>query len=512
MTGILWVVLLTIVWMIHIPIVRLSDVKNIEKYRTLRYLAMGTFSWGVLIILQNVFTKGIDVYYVSILIYPTVFFLSVMIFRVIFLFSSCAIPTFIIRLSVAFILINLVIALTNPIHMQYMQIPLDENTTLLDFKDAQPGVFFYIHTGLAYAYLLVAFGHLIGHLYLKRNAMRYRLFFMVIVMSIVFGLAINVIHVFVYTMRLDPTFLFIALVTLALYFIMYKNDSDLALLASRQRYMLSHMREMTLLFNERGERVDASQSIESDLNIKIALIDDLKTFKTLAASQGIVLFETFEALQNETIDPSKRYISQKIQAFPIERLGIEGTLVLLYDETETVKLMHAIDVARRTDTMTETYNRNHFEQSLERFNQDGRINGVIMFDLNHLKRINDALGHHEGDAMIERFVTAMKKATKDRDGEIYRMGGDEFLYVERDATKEVLKTIAETIKTLNSAHPLNALTSFAYGIAIRKAEESFERLIIRADHALYSNKSHQRVDEAAFNEQLENLKAKHTKS
>ncbi|VAW77705.1 diguanylate cyclase/phosphodiesterase (GGDEF & EAL domains) with PAS/PAC sensor(s), partial [hydrothermal vent metagenome] len=81
------------------------------------------------------------------------------------------------------------------------------------------------------------------------------------------------------------------------------------------------------------------------------------------------------------------------------------------------------------DTLTELPNRkllhNHLQQELLRSNRSGRPLVLIISDLNHFKEINDTLGHHIGDQILQQAATRLFETFRKSDS-VARLGGDEF--------------------------------------------------------------------------------------
>ena len=96
-----------------------------------------------------------------------------------------------------------------------------------------------------------------------------------------------------------------------------------------------------------------------------------------------------------------------------------------YRMREEKKLQYYEKLAN-TDLLTGAFNRNAYENVLQRLSQRGKGYGAVLFDLNDLKIINDNYGHEKGDTAIICCYEIIMKAFGDR-GKCYRIGGDEFL-------------------------------------------------------------------------------------
>lgn len=80
------------------------------------------------------------------------------------------------------------------------------------------------------------------------------------------------------------------------------------------------------------------------------------------------------------------------------------------------------------DKLTGLGNRNNYIQTLEQLEKIPPPNlGVVFIDLNGLKMVNDQLGHDAGDEYIKNLADVFRKHFREED--IYRIGGDEFVFL-----------------------------------------------------------------------------------
>lgn len=117
--------------------------------------------------------------------------------------------------------------------------------------------------------------------------------------------------------------------------------------------------------------------------------------------------------------------------------------------------------------------------------------GVIMFDLNNLKLVNDSLGHEMGDRYIEAFSAILASIQNDRIG-AYRVGGDEFAVIleQTNAVEihHILHRLEEKVEEYNGKHDI--AISYARGYEISTSDHYYlmEELTRRADSQMYRNK------------------------
>lgn len=148
------------------------------------------------------------------------------------------------------------------------------------------------------------------------------------------------------------------------------------------------------------------------------------------------------------------------------------------------------------DFLTGITNRRHFYENAERVVQRSRLQqstvSVIMFDLDHFKKINDDYGHEAGDAVLCSITAPVINALRPLDL-FSRTGGEEFLVLLPDITLDAAAAIAgrirlaiESAEILVDATPIKVTVSL--GVAQWDGRESLQRLISRVDVAMYEAK------------------------
>ena len=153
-----------------------------------------------------------------------------------------------------------------------------------------------------------------------------------------------------------------------------------------------------------------------------------------------------------------------------------------------------------TDPLTGLSNRRSFERDLERYlslsRRGGEPLGVIMIDLDHFKRYNDACGHLSGDNVLRSVGAALQARARDYDV-VARWGGDEFciLVPKTDsagavaAAKRFIIAINESLADL-SRPDVSAVLNASAGVACFPEDgDQGRELVSRADAALYRAKA-----------------------
>lgn len=144
------------------------------------------------------------------------------------------------------------------------------------------------------------------------------------------------------------------------------------------------------------------------------------------------------------------------------------------------------------DLLTQVPNRRHFGELARRAlrREGNRSAAVLMFDIDHFKRINDDLGHAAGDQAL-RLVSQCVQSTLRAQDVAGRHGGDEFVLLLpgtslRDAMAAATRMVssAQALAVVQEMPPL----SLSFGVVELRAHESLDEAIARADQALFEAK------------------------
>jgi diguanylate cyclase (GGDEF)-like protein len=164
----------------------------------------------------------------------------------------------------------------------------------------------------------------------------------------------------------------------------------------------------------------------------------------------------------------------------------------------TLNLRTRLEHQSIRDPLTNLFNRNFMQISLEReLSRAARQNqtlAVLMLDVDHFKRFNDAHGHAAGDAALRRMAEIFQTTIRAEDIAC-RYGGEEFTIMLPDVTVQTACDRAEQIRAsianLQVAADLRTYSGFtiSIGVAFYPADgDSADQLLRRADEALYNSK------------------------
>ncbi len=171
--------------------------------------------------------------------------------------------------------------------------------------------------------------------------------------------------------------------------------------------------------------------------------------------------------------------------------------VILYRQVKSIEERKRVEIYKGlaySDMLTGLGNRTGFDREFERLHEHtpkGTLVTLVMFDLNHLKVINDSFGHQAGDDYIMAMADCLKKVFG-RFGNCFRYGGDEFAVVmvnQGGRAEELVKEFEEELRQFNMRTDNKLSASVGYAELEWNGSEDFEKeLFEMADEKLYSDK------------------------
>jgi len=166
-------------------------------------------------------------------------------------------------------------------------------------------------------------------------------------------------------------------------------------------------------------------------------------------------------------------------------------------QTKLMGLAEEFEYAAKHDSLTGLANRREGHEQLdiehERYLRSGRAFSVILLDIDLFKRINDNYGHAVGDRIIREVANQLRNQCR-RIDTVTRWGGEEFLILSPETTLTDATLLAERIRVAIAGPTVTVRNrelkvTVSSGVATVSGQESPDRLLQRADDALYAAKN-----------------------
>jgi diguanylate cyclase (GGDEF)-like protein len=175
-------------------------------------------------------------------------------------------------------------------------------------------------------------------------------------------------------------------------------------------------------------------------------------------------------------------------------VAIQG---IIRNITDKIELQQKLEYKASHDTLTDLYNRGHFESKMEQYDRISDVSiAIVIFDLDELKVINDHYGHKMGDNLIKETAGIIKRFSGD-DVIAARIGGDEFAVLLVNTDFAQADAFMDNIQ--NELHQLNEDEERLFRIKISKgcafsstSIGKMDELFIEADNRMYREKNKKR--------------------
>jgi len=182
-------------------------------------------------------------------------------------------------------------------------------------------------------------------------------------------------------------------------------------------------------------------------------------------------------------------------------VGGFGLLLIAVFGIQLTDSFNELEEQTEIDGLTQINNRYYFDNHFHReYLRARRINSplsIVIGDIDDFKAFNDAYGHQAGDNCLKSVAQALQDALHRPGDLVARYGGEEFGILLPDTTPEgayaLVEVLRARIEALNISHQSNRASKYvtiSFGVATFTGKESsLEKLLERADRALYQAKA-----------------------
>jgi diguanylate cyclase (GGDEF)-like protein len=196
------------------------------------------------------------------------------------------------------------------------------------------------------------------------------------------------------------------------------------------------------------------------------------------------------SLRDSNLDKTNQEIFEEISRLNNEVVNAQRELAR--KNRELNELNDKLEALMIRDPLTKLYNNRHlrqrFVEECKRAVRFGYSISLAMIDLNNFKVVNDTYGHATGDKTLVLFADLCMKHTREGLDIVFRVGGDEFLILFINCTKEAGIKILERLDAEFKNE--SKISSLAYGVVSFSGaeEEDLEARMAQADAMMYEHK------------------------
>lgn len=242
------------------------------------------------------------------------------------------------------------------------------------------------------------------------------------------------------------------------------------------------------------QMLETSETIARELDDTVS---NLRGAGGEAGSYAKVLQSAAERFEGGVDSAEFREVVQHLAVTTHEMVAHHLKLAEQIDATtrqvqELQKALQSVKVEALTDGLTGLANRRMFEDTLRRRAADANADKsdlcLVMFDIDHFRRLNEAWGHSLGDQVL-RYIAAVLRAHAQGDVLAARFGGEEFalimprtnLYLAEALAARVSKAVKSKRLSLKSTGDVIGEVTVSVGVARFRDGEAVEDLVARAE-------------------------------
>ncbi len=193
---------------------------------------------------------------------------------------------------------------------------------------------------------------------------------------------------------------------------------------------------------------------------------------------------------------SMRNKNSELHAFTvsINRYDKKSHVINFTDISDTMLEKLDLEDQITHDELTNAYNRVYYNSNISRLininKQKNEKTGIIFFDIDHFKKVNDTYGHYIGDTTLKNLVFLLMQHIRISD-KLIRWGGEEFVIISSANTLNDVFQQAEYLRKKIEQHSFVSVKKLtcSFGVAISQEGIDIKETIKAADKKLYDAKA-----------------------
>ncbi|HVJ64692.1 MAG TPA: GGDEF domain-containing protein [Bdellovibrionota bacterium] len=209
---------------------------------------------------------------------------------------------------------------------------------------------------------------------------------------------------------------------------------------------------MGKVFRLKPGRNVIGRHVDSTIQINQRAVSSFHTDIRVGTDQSAIL-EDLKSLNGTYVNSNKVETPVLLKQNDLVKVG---SYVFKYvDNHLDASFSETLHEAGTIDTLTGAYNKGHLLKLINSsidIAKGGFLLSLIIFDLDHFKKVNDTYGHIAGDYVLKESVKIIRDQVIRADDKLGRFGGEEFVVLMHDTPLQVAKEVAERVRATLAAH------------------------------------------------------------
>lgn len=244
-----------------------------------------------------------------------------------------------------------------------------------------------------------------------------------------------------------------------------------------------------------ADRTTIGRGLQTDVRIND---EGISRTHAMVEGEGGKYFLSDAGSTNGTYANGKRVERYALQEGDKIQIGASSVLKFTYNDEVDEDFQRTLYESALRDRLTGVFNRGYFNNRLESdvafAIRHGKPLSLVIFDVDHFKKLNDENGHPAGDAVLQELAQRVQTTTRSED--IFaRYGGEEFALICRDvdalraarAAYRIMDTVSGRVFAV-SGRELTVTVSLGVADLGMLVEPTADALVEAADAALYTAK------------------------
>ncbi len=287
------------------------------------------------------------------------------------------------------------------------------------------------------------------------------------------------------------------------------SKAVLALQQKQPRLSADQVRKLHHDHVAEPDDTDTQSTQTGFLRVMDVVVDQASATGREASDYGSQLALFSRALQADDVLEAPIQLNEQLSQVEAGTSRMQSVVAALAQavaagRAEMTELRQALDRSRveaTTDALSQLLNRKGFDDALREVLRQqasgGRAHCLVVLDIDHFKRVNDAHGHPVGDSVIQTVGQLMNKLARGEDFFAARIGGEEFAVLCRNSSVTHATQLAQGICALvrgttfrkRGTQEAIAAVTISAGVAACVKGDDAASLLASADAALYRAKA-----------------------